>query len=106
MLNYTIYKISDDAEWVTFIHGAGGSSKVWYRQIKAFKEKYNVLLIDQKDSAGEDIPFFNKLVKTQIGFLKIARKFNLPIIAVGMGEKETDLHQFNSADFAKMLIKN
>ena len=38
--------------------------------------------------------------------LAISKKFNLPIIAVGMGEKETDLHQFNSADFAKMLIKN
>lgn len=46
MLNYTLYKLSDDAEWVTFIHGAGGSSKVWYRQIKAFKEKFNVLLLD------------------------------------------------------------
>ena len=38
--------------------------------------------------------------------LAISKKFNLPIIAVGMGEKETDLHQFNSADFAKMIIKN
>ena len=38
--------------------------------------------------------------------LAISKKFNLPIIAVGMGEKETDLHQFNSTDFAKMLIKN
>ena len=40
------------------------------------------LLIDQKDSAGEDISFFNKKVKTQTGFLKIARKFNLPIVPV------------------------
>ena len=38
--------------------------------------------------------------------LAICKKFNLPIIAVGMGEKETDLRQFNSVDFAKMLIKN
>ncbi len=41
-----------------------------------------VLLIDQKDSAGESISFFNKKVKTQIGFLKIARKFNLPIVPI------------------------
>ncbi len=41
-----------------------------------------VLLVDQKDSAGENISFFNKEVKTQIGFLKIARKFNLPIIPI------------------------
>ena len=40
------------------------------------------LLIDQKDSAGEEVLFFNKKVKTQTGFLKIARKFNLPIIPI------------------------
>ena len=41
-----------------------------------------VLLIDQKDSAGEKVKFFNKQVNTQTGFLKIARKFNLPIIPI------------------------
>ena len=38
------------------------------------------LLIDQKDSAGEKISLFGKNAKTQIGFLKIARKYNMPII--------------------------
>ncbi len=41
-----------------------------------------VLLIDQKDSSGEEVMFFNKKVKTQIGFLKIARKYKLPIIPI------------------------
>ncbi len=41
-----------------------------------------VLLIDQKDSSGEDVMFFKKKVKTQIGFLKLARKYNLPIIPI------------------------
>lgn len=40
------------------------------------------LLIDQKDSSGEEVLFFNRKVKTQTGFLKIARKFNLPIIPI------------------------
>jgi KDO2-lipid IV(A) lauroyltransferase len=40
------------------------------------------LLIDQKDSAGTFINFFGKKVKTQTGFLKIARKYNLKIIPV------------------------
>ena len=38
------------------------------------------LLIDQKDSAGNLINFFGKKVKTQTGFLKIARKYNLKIV--------------------------
>tara|TARA_Y100001970_G_scaffold83822_1_gene105910 strand:- start:2350 stop:3225 length:876 start_codon:yes stop_codon:yes gene_type:complete len=37
--------------------------------------------------------------------LAISKKYNLPIIAIGMGEKENDLHSFNSDEFAKMLVK-
>ena len=38
------------------------------------------LLVDQKDSAGTAINFFGKKVKTQTGFLKIARKYNLKLV--------------------------
>jgi len=41
-----------------------------------------LILIDQKDSAGENVLFFNKKVKTQMGFLKIARKFKVPIVPI------------------------
>ena len=36
--------------------------------------------------------------------LAICKKYNLPIIAVGMGEKETDLHPFRAEFFAKALL--
>ena len=36
--------------------------------------------------------------------LAICKKYNLPIIAVGMGEKETDLHPFKAEHFAKALV--
>ena len=29
-----------------FIHGAGGSSAIWHKQVKAYAENFNVLLID------------------------------------------------------------
>jgi pimeloyl-ACP methyl ester carboxylesterase len=35
-----------NSEWVVFVHGAGGSSTIWYKQLKAFKEHFNVLLVD------------------------------------------------------------
>ena len=38
--------------------------------------------------------------------LAISKKFGLPILAVGIGEKETDLHPFSSNNFSKMLINN
>jgi pimeloyl-ACP methyl ester carboxylesterase len=46
MLHYTTYRKEGTAPWVTFIHGAGGSSSVWYRQVKAFSAHFNVLLVD------------------------------------------------------------
>ena len=41
-----------------------------------------IILIDQKDSAGSKVKLFNHNVKTQLGFLKIARKHNLKIIPI------------------------
>jgi len=41
-----------------------------------------ILLVDQKDSAGDKVNFFDISTKTQTGFLKIARKYNLKLIPV------------------------
>jgi len=46
MLYHKIFPNQASNEWVVFIHGAGGSSAVWYKQLKDFNEKYNLLLID------------------------------------------------------------
>lgn len=37
---------SKSKTWVVFIHGAGGSNGVWFRQLKEFKKQFNVLLVD------------------------------------------------------------
>jgi len=36
--------------------------------------------------------------------LAICKKYRLPIVAIGMGEKETDLHPFRAEFFAKALL--
>ena len=36
--------------------------------------------------------------------LSAAKKFNLPIVALGLGEKEDDLQLFNAEEYAKALI--
>jgi len=51
--------------------------------IAGIKDNSSMLvIIDQKDSAGENIPFFGINVKTQTGFLKIAKKNKMKIIPV------------------------
>ena len=46
MLNYTVYKHKTATEWVTFVHGAGGSSSIWFKQIRSFSALFNVLVLD------------------------------------------------------------
>lgn len=46
MLYYRQYTIDHSKPWVTFIHGAGGNSNTFYKQIKEFRQQFNVLLID------------------------------------------------------------
>ena len=41
-----------------------------------------ILLVDQKDSAGNTVNFFDIPTKTQTGFLKIAKKYNLKLIPI------------------------
>ena len=51
--------------------------------LEAINKKLSmIILIDQKDSAGSNVKLFNHNVKTQFGFLKIARKYNLKLIPI------------------------
>ena len=55
MLSYSIFPNENSKKWVTFIHGAGGSSSIWFRQIRAFKAEFNVLLIDLRGHGNSKI---------------------------------------------------
>ena len=46
MINYTTYEHKTAKEWVTFVHGAGGSSSIWFKQIRSFSAVFNVLVLD------------------------------------------------------------
>lgn len=46
MLYFKKYEKSPNKDWVVFVHGAGGSSSIWFQQLKAFRAVYNVLLVD------------------------------------------------------------
>ncbi|MGB1211374.1 MAG: alpha/beta fold hydrolase, partial [Lacinutrix venerupis] len=46
MLNYTTYLHKTSTEWVTFVHGAGGSSSIWFKQVRSFGAQFNVLVLD------------------------------------------------------------
>lgn len=61
MIHYHTYPHKESKEWVAFIHGAGGSSSIWFKQLKYFKSKYNVLLVDLRGHGKSKFPLFKKL---------------------------------------------
>lgn len=46
LLYHKVYPHPKSSQWVVFVHGAGGSSSLWFKQIKAYKRHFNLLLID------------------------------------------------------------
>lgn len=46
LINYITYPHPDATSWIVFIHGAGGSASIWYKQVRVFCKHYNVLLVD------------------------------------------------------------
>ncbi|WP_349264024.1 alpha/beta hydrolase [Longimicrobium sp.] len=56
MLHYRKHMLSPDHEWVVFVHGAGGSSSIWYRQVREFRKNFNVLLVDLRGHGDSQPP--------------------------------------------------
>ena len=67
MLHYTTYEHTTSKEWVTFVHGAGGSSSIWYKQIRAYTKHYNVLMLDLRGH-GNSKPKLKQAFKERYTF--------------------------------------
>ncbi|MDI1317974.1 alpha/beta hydrolase [Flavobacterium sp.] len=71
MINYTIYENKNSSQWVTFVHGAGGSSSIWFKQIRDFKSHFNVLLLDLRGH-GESKTTLKTAFKQKYTFSSLA----------------------------------
>ena len=59
-------------DWVVFVHGAGGSSSIWFRQLRDFREHFNVLLVDLRGH-GRSQPFIQSFYENKYTFEAISR---------------------------------
>ncbi len=46
MLKFKTHINSKKKKWITFIHGFGGSSNIWYKQARELSKNHNLLFID------------------------------------------------------------
>ena len=52
MLHHNIYRPKkENASWITFVHGAGGSSAIWFKQIRFFRNisTFYLLIFEDMD---------------------------------------------------------
>ena len=61
MLHFKTFLRKETSSWVTFVHGAGGSSAIWHKQLKDFKKEYNILLIDLRGHGKSKNKIYDKL---------------------------------------------
>ncbi|MBB6326233.1 pimeloyl-ACP methyl ester carboxylesterase [Algoriphagus iocasae] len=100
MLYSKSYIHPQSSEWVVFIHGAGGSSVVWFKQLKEFKQHFNLLLIDLRGHGkSSDLP--QAIWNEEYTFQEITRD----IIEV-LDEKEIPPAHFAGVSLGTILARN
>lgn len=100
MLFHTIYPHSTSDVWVVFVHGAGGSSAVWFRQIRAYQKQYNVLLLDLRGHGKS-----NNLVKSFVNNDYSFNKVSIDIIDVLKHNNISSAH-FVGISLGTIIIRN
>lgn len=74
MLSYRRHFLSPEHEWVVFVHGAGGSSSIWYRQVREFRKAFNVLLIDLRGHGDSQPPLLVPFEGDRYTFEAVSRE--------------------------------
>ena len=46
MLCHIPHMLSKDSDWVIFLHGLGGNSNIYYKQVDEYKKNFNLMFID------------------------------------------------------------
>ncbi len=67
LLFHKTYQHPTSSEWVVFVHGAGGSSTTWFKQIKAYKAHFNLLLVDLRGH-GRSSNFLKEFIANEYTF--------------------------------------
>ncbi|MBP2833470.1 alpha/beta hydrolase [Aquimarina sp. U1-2] len=100
MLNYSLYRHPEHTDWVTFVHGAGGSSSIWFKQVREFRKHFNVLLLDLRGH-GNSKPALKDAFNSKYTFDSITED----IISVIDNEKIKKSH-FVGISLGTILIRN
>lgn len=116
MLHYKIYS-QQHKEWVVLVHGAGGSSTIWYKQIRAYRKHFNVLVVDLRGHGAcgiENSPSKYTLELVSQDILEVLNSLNIEkahFVGISLGTMlirqlaETNPERFHSMLLAGAVIR-
>ncbi len=92
MLYHKTFLHKTSKTWVVFIHGAGGSNIVWFRQLREFKKHFNVLLVDlrghgksKKEYTKEEIYKFDEIALDVIRTMDYLEVKKAHLVGISLG---------------------
>ena len=100
MLHYSKHLNSKSKLWVTFVHGAGGSSSIWFKQLREFTKHFNVLMVDLRGH-GKSQKSFYRTITRKYSFSSVSQD----ILEVLDKEKIKSSH-FVGISLGTILIRN
>jgi len=100
ILFHTLYPHQTSKTWVVFVHGAGGSSAIWFRQIRAYQKEHNVLVLDLRGH-GKSSNLVEQFVNNNDSFDHVSQD----IINV-LNYNEIDKAHFVGISLGTILIRN
>ena len=108
MLKYQAIDNQKD-EWVVFIHGMGGSTRTWARQIEAFSKSYNLLLLDLPGHGEHSNKIIHKVNSEELnqGIIEAMNHLNISsahFVALSLGTIVTANFAIHHPEYVKSII--
>jgi len=92
MIYHKTFRHKKSDTWVVFVHGAGGSNVVWFKQLRDFKKHFNVLLVDlrghgksKEQTTKEEIYKFDEIAADVIQIMDHLEIKKAHLVGISLG---------------------
>ena len=73
MIYYKTFINNPSDDWVVFVHGAGGSSTLFSKQLREYKKSFNLLLLDLRGHGKSQGENFKKYLDKNYSFQNVSK---------------------------------
>lgn len=111
ILHHKILPHPTSMEWVVFVHGIGGSSSIWFKQIKEYRKHFNLILVDLPGHGGnkeglkdESMRSFEIIAKKVIDLLDYNGIVSAHFVGMSLGTMVIQFIQHLAPDRVKSMV--